>query len=146
MILLVTIMLVIILFAEIIIGLFFPNLTFVTGSLTIANRVLGYFAFSGAILFTFILFKTRKGFTIPLGFLLFLIFFINSCSEIFPIDTTTQPKDIMILQTNKDGTKLVLRERINVKTKGIIQDTSLVRDNLIFRQVIKNTYKTTNKK
>ncbi|MBP6127766.1 hypothetical protein [Flavobacterium sp.] len=74
--------------------------------------------------------------TIPLGVVLFLILFINSCAEIYPIDTTTQPQDISVLQTNEDGSKLVVRERINAKTNGIIRDTVLVKDNFIFRQVI----------
>ena len=125
-----------ILLTEILVGRFFPNLTFINGNLTIANRILGYFAFSGFILSIPIFFKATKILTIPLGVILFLIFFINSCAEIYPIDTTTQPNDISVLQTNEDGSKLVVRERINVKTDGIIRDTTLVKDNFIFRQII----------
>lgn len=125
-----------ILLTEILVGRFFPNLTFVNGNLTIANRILGYFAFSGFILSIPIFFKVTKILTVPLGVILFLIFFINSCAEIYPIDTTTQPNDISVLQTNEDGSKLVVRERINAKNNGIIRDTTLVKDNFIFRQII----------
>lgn len=131
-----TIILGIILMTEISVGQLFPNLTFVNGDLTIANRILGYFSFSGFILSVLIYFKATKFLTIPIGVLLFLIFFINSSTEIHPIDTTTQPKDISILQTNHDGSKLVIRERINTKTNGIIRDTTLVKDKFIFRQII----------
>jgi hypothetical protein len=109
----------------------------VNGNLAIAKRILGYFAFSGFILSTIIFFKATKILTIPLGVLLFLIFFINSCAEIFPFDTTTQPHDIQVLLTNEDSSKLVVRERINAKTNGIIRDTALVMDKFIFRQIIK---------
>ncbi len=135
-ILIISITLGLILLTEILIGQFFTNLTFVNGNLTIANRILGYFAFSGFILSIPIFFKATKTLTIPLGVLLFLILFINSCAEIYPIDTTTQPQDISVLQTNDDGGKLVVRERINAKTNGIIRDTVLVKDNFIFRQVL----------
>ena len=125
-----------ILLIEILVGRFFPNLTFINGNLTITNKILGYFAFSGFILSITIFFKATKILTIPLGVMLFLIFFINSCAEIYPIDTTTQPNDISVLQINEDGSKLVVRERISTKTNGIIQDTTLVKDNFIFRQII----------
>jgi hypothetical protein len=135
-ILIISITLGLILLTEILVGQFFPNLTFVNGDLTIANIILGYFAFSGFILSIPLFFKATKILTIPLGVTLFLIFFINSCAEIYPIDTTTQPHDISVLQTNEDGSKLVVRERINAKTNGIIRDTTLVKDNSIFRQII----------
>jgi len=125
-----------ILLTEILVGQIFPNLTFVNGNLTIANRILACFAFSGFILSIPIYFKATKTLIIPLGVILFLIFFINSCAAIYPIDTTTQPRDIAVLRTNKDGSKLIVRERINAKTNGIIRDTALVKDNFIFRQVI----------
>lgn len=134
--LIVTMILGIILLTEILVGQFFPNLTFVNGDLTIANRIIGYFAFSGFILSIPVCFKATKILIIPLGVLLFLIFFINSCAEVYPIDTTTQPHDISVLRTNEDGSKLVARERINAKTNGIIRDTVLVKDNFIFRQII----------
>ncbi|MFC4816725.1 MULTISPECIES: hypothetical protein [unclassified Flavobacterium] len=135
-ILIISITLGLILLVEILVGEFFPNLTFVKGNLTIANRILGYFAFSGFILSIPIFFKATKIVTIPLGVILFLIFFINSCAAIYPIDTTTQPQDISVLQTNEDGSKLIVRERINAKTNRSIRDTTLVKDNFIFRQVI----------
>jgi len=83
-------------------------------------------------------FKASKFLTIPLGILLFLIFLINSYAEIYPIDTTTQPRDISILKNYENGSKLIIRERINAKTNNIIQDTVLVKDDYIFRQIISN--------
>lgn len=135
-ILIIIIILGVILLTEILGAQFFPNLTFVNGGLTIANKILGYFAFSGFILSILIFFKANKILTIPIGVLLFLNLFINSCAEIYPIDTTTQPQDISVLQTNEDGSKLVIRERIKAKTNGIIRDTTLVKDKFIFRQII----------
>lgn len=126
----------IILLTEILVRHFFPNLTFVNGNLTIANKILGYFAFSGFLLSISALFRATKILVIPLGLILFLIFFIDSCSEIYPIDTTTQPQDISVMQTNKDGSKWIVRERIKVKTNGTIRDTVLVKDNFIFRRII----------
>jgi len=135
----------IILLAEITVGHFFPNLTFVNGNLTIANRVVAYLSFSSFILCIPILFKASKMLTIPLGLILFLIFFVNSCAEIYPIDTTTQPKDISILKTYENGNKLIVRERINAKTNNIIQDTVLVKDNFLFRQIISKRNKATHR-
>ena len=76
---------------------------------------------------------------------MFLIFFINSCAEIYPIDTTTKPRDISVLQINSDGSKLIVRERINVKTYEIIKDTALVKDSFIFRRIINPKKQTTNR-
>lgn len=137
-ILIVTIVLGVILLTEILVEQFFPNITFVSGNLNIANRILGYFAFSGFLLSILLYFKGTKLVTFFLGVLLLLIFFINSCAEIYPIDTTTQPKDISVLKIYEDSSKLVIRERINSKTNRIIRDTVLVKDNYIFRQFIKN--------
>jgi hypothetical protein len=131
----------IILLTEIAIGQFFPKLTFINGNLTIANRIFSYLTFSIFILSIAILFKANKMLTIPLGILLFLIFIIISYSEIYPIDTTTQPVDISILKTFDNGNKLIVREYKNAKTNQIIQDTVLVKDTFIFRQIIEKKQK-----
>jgi len=114
----------------------FPEMTFVNGSLTIAYRIVGYFTFSFFILGLLLLFNVNRSVTVALGIPLFLFFFINSCSEIYPIDTTTQPVDIGVLQTNENGNKMIARRYKNVKTNRIIQDTVLVKDYFIFRQII----------
>ncbi|UGS24798.1 hypothetical protein [Flavobacterium channae] len=75
-ILIISIILGFILLTEILVGYFFPKLTFVNGNLTIANRVLGYFAFSGFIICIPILFKATKSLTILLGVILFMIFLL----------------------------------------------------------------------
>ena len=123
-----------ILLSVFLVGHIFPDLTFVHRSLTIASRMLGYIVFSVFILSILIYFKASGFLTIPLGVILFLMFFINSCAEIYPVDTTRQARDISVLQTNKDGSKLIVRERINVKTNEVVRDTALVKDNFIFRR------------
>ena len=125
-----------ILLAEIAIRHFQPNLTFINGNLTIANKILNSLAFFGLILSILIALRASKKLTIPLGIVFFLLFFINSCSEIFPIDTTTQPIDVSVLKTNENGSKLIIRERRNAKTDQLIRDTVLVNDKYIFRQII----------
>lgn len=135
--LIITIALGIILLTEILVILFFPNLTFVNSTLIIVNRILTYLSFSGFILSILTYFKSTKFLLFPVGILLFLCFVINSCAEVYPIDTTTKPYDISILHTNEDGSKLIIRERINVKTNKSLRDTVLVIDKFVFRQIIK---------
>ncbi len=135
----------IILLKEIMIDHFFPDLTFINGTLTITNRIVDDFAFSIFILSIPLLFNVRKILTIPLGVVLFSFFFVNSCAEIYPFDTTTEPVDVSILKTYDSGSKLIIREYKNVKTNEIIHDTVLVKDNFIFRQIIDETQKTTNR-
>lgn len=115
---------------------FIPNLTFINGELVIATRIIVFLLFLCFIMCVFMLFKPNEILVMLLGIVLFLIFFVYSCSEIYPIDTTTQPKDILILETYEDGTKLILRERISMKRNIPIQDKVLVKDNFIFRQII----------
>jgi len=134
-----------ILLAKQLIWKYYPNLTFIHGYLTISYSILGYFAFSVFIISIPLLFKANKGINIVLGILLFLIFFINSCAEIFPLETETEPVDISTLHTYKDGSKLITREYMNAKTNQVIQDTVLVKDKFIFRQIIDRTDKVINR-
>jgi hypothetical protein len=133
-----TIVLGMVLFTEIFVRHYFPHLTFFNSSVAIANRIVGYFCFSGFLFSIPILFKASKLITVPLGILMFLFFFINSYVEIYPIDTTTEPQDKFILRTYEDGNKLIVREYKNVKTNEIIRDTVLVKDKFIFRQIIQH--------
>jgi hypothetical protein len=126
----------IILLGQITIWEMFPEMTFVNGSLNIAYRIVGYFTFSFCILGLLLLFKANSIVTVPLGILLFLFFFVNSCSEIYPVDTTTEAVDIGVLGTYENGNKLIARRYKNVKTHRIIEDTVLVKDYFIFRQLI----------
>ena len=144
-ILIITIILGVILLTEILTGVFFPNLTFINGNITIANRIVGYFSFSGFILSILILCKANKILTILLGIILFFFFFINSCAEIYPIDTTTEPEDVSVLQTFENGNKMIAREYKNAKTNQIIKDTVLVKDKFIFRQIIETKQETTDR-
>jgi hypothetical protein len=125
-----------VLLTEILIGQLFPRLTFVYGALTITNRIIGYFSFCGILFCLLLLFKVGKDLRAILGIFIFSFFFINSCSEIFPIDTTTEPVDIATLNTDKNGNKLIIREYKNVKTNEEIRDTVLVKDFFIFRELI----------
>lgn len=135
----------IVLVLEITIGYLFPNWTFINGNLTIAYSIIGYLAFSSFILCIPILFNASKMLTIPLGVVLFIIFFINSCSVIHPIDTTTKPKDIAIVKTYENGNQLIVRKRINAKTNNIILDTVLVKDYFIFRKLLNKEDETTDR-
>jgi len=143
--LLVTTILGVIVIMELISRIFFPAITFINGNLKIANRIIEYFAFTGVIIFSLMFFRTGKYLMTPLVFILISIFIINSFFEIYPVDTTTQPVDILVLHTNKDGTKLVVRERLNAKTSEAIRDTVLVEDNMIWRKIIEPKSHTTNR-
>jgi hypothetical protein len=125
-----------VLLAEILIGQLFPTLTFMYGALTITNRIIAYFSFCGILFCLLLLFRVDKDLRLILGILIFSFFFINSCSEIFPIDTTTEPVDIAILNTEGNGNKLIVRQYENVKTNEKIRDTVLVKDFFIFRELI----------
>ena len=125
----------ILLLTEILFGQLFPNLTFINGTLTITYRIIGYISFSAFLFCLPLLFKASSWLTVPWGILLFSFLFINSCIEIYPIDTTTQPIDIATLRIDKNGKKLIVRERINAKTNSPIRDTVLVKDVFIFRTI-----------
>lgn len=127
---------VLILLIQILAGAYLPNFTFINDKLSVAYRILGYFSFSGLILSILLYFKVYKTLTILLGVILLLIFLLGSILTIYPIDTTTAPIDITVLQTYEDGSKLIIREKINAKTNGTIRDTVLVKDLLIFRKIL----------
>ena len=126
----------IVLLTEILSGYFFSNITFINGSLTITNRFIGYFAFSAFALYLLLLFKMNRVIVILSSVLLSVIFLINSYTEIFPIETTTQPVYISTLQIDKDGNKLIVQEFMNAETNEIIRDTVLVKDYFILRRII----------
>ena len=131
-----TITCVIILLGQVTFGELFPKMTFVTGNFNIAYRILGYFAFTFFLLGLLLLFKVKSILTTLSGIFLFLFFFVNSCSELYPVDTTTEPVYIAVLKTYDNGNKLITRQYENVKTHRIIEDTVLVRDYFIFRLLI----------
>ena len=115
---------------------FYPNVTFVNGELVICNKIMDYFLFSAFIMGILLFFKTGKTMLTISATFLFCIFFINSCAAIYPIDTTTQPKDSKVLQTRKNGDQLIMRNYKNAKTNRTIYDTVLVHDYGIFREII----------
>jgi len=130
-----TILSAIILLLEITFSSLFPHWTFKTGTLIICNKLIIYLSIFVLIICSLLLFRAASWLTISLG-LIFLIFFgVLSCSEIYPIDTTTEPVDIKTIQTYTDGKKLVARQYENAKTNAVIKDTVLVKDIFIFRQV-----------
>lgn len=116
----------------------FPEIRFVDGNLNIAGRVLVLFSFSSFIFGLLLLFKVNRVAAILAALLLFSVFFINSCAEIYPIETLTEPVDIGVLREENNGTKWVVRKYENAKTHQDIQDTVLVKDFFIFREIIKS--------
>lgn len=134
--LIISICLAVILLIQVFVSAYYPNLTFINGTLVSSYNILRYIVFSGFILTIPLLFNATKILKVPVGIVLFLMLFINSCTEIFPIDTKTKPKDVSILQTNDDGSKWIVRTSKNVKTSATIQDTELVRDKFIFRTIL----------
>ena len=126
----------IIIFLEIICNSFFPNITFINGTLVTLNKIMGFFVFSLFIILLFKLFKANKIVTIIISLLLFIIFIFNSYAEINPIDTTTPAVEIKTLQRNEDGSKIIVQKSINMKIDEAILDTILVNDFLIFRRII----------
>ena len=124
---------------EIVISKFFSDLTLINGTLIVVSRIISYIAFSVLIFGIALLLKAKKIITILLGLLLLLILFFNAYSEIYPIDTTTKPHDILILKTLDNGNKIVVREYKNSKTNRRIQDTVWVNDIYIFRQIIERS-------
>jgi len=123
-------------FIEITSRYFFPEWTFVNNGWVIACNIIGYFAFGTFVLSICLFFNAGKIIAIPLGLLLFLICFIESCSELFPIDTVTHPVDVATLRTDQHGNKLIIQQKRNAKTNYIIQDTVWVKDYFIFRKII----------
>ncbi|WP_207429507.1 hypothetical protein [Pedobacter sp. SYSU D00535] len=117
---------------------FFPDLTFVSGSLVIANRILGYLAFIVFVLSIMLLLRLNKTIRFCSALILSCFFFINSCGEIYPIDTIEKPFDASILQTYGNGNKLIVREFENAKTTNVLRDTILVNDVFIFRRILEH--------
>ena len=130
-----TILSAIILLLEFTFSSLFPHWTFKTGTLIICNKLTIYLSIFGLIICGLLLFRAASWLTISLG-VIFLIFFgVLSWSEIYPIDTTTEPVDIKTIQIYTDGKKLIARQYKNAKTNAVIKDTVLVKDIFIFRQV-----------
>jgi len=130
-----TVLFVFLLSLEYAFGKFFPDWTFKSGTLVITNKIVSYFSFFGLLFCIALLFRANPVLKAVLGFLFVLLLGILSCSEIHPIDTTTQPEDTKTIQTYSDGTKLVMRHYINAKTNAQIQDTVLVKDIFMFRRL-----------
>jgi hypothetical protein len=123
-----------ILIIEFLFALGFPDWTFKTGFLVIANNILSYLSFWGLVYCTILFFRPAFETQVVCGILFTVLFGIHSCSEIYPIDTITQPNDLKTIQTYNDGKKLVVRQYKNAKTNVEIQDTVLVRDVFLFRR------------
>lgn len=132
---LLTILFAVLLTIEFAFAKFYPDWTFKTGTLVIGNKIISYLAFFGLLFCIALLFRVNAGLKIVLGILFILLLGILSCSEVYPIDTTTEPVDKMVLQTFGDGRKIVVRQYENAKTNAKIQDTILVRDIFIFRRL-----------
>jgi hypothetical protein len=130
----ITIVIFIFFLIEIAFGQFFPNWTFINGTLSTLNKLAIYFSFLTLILCFTILMNARRAVTISLGVFFLIFFCLLSWTEFHAIDTTTDPIDIAIIHKESDGKKLVIREYKNMKTNRTIYDTVLVKDRFILRQ------------
>ncbi len=126
-----------ILILEFILNRAYPTWTFRTPSLVIGNKVITYFAFFGLIFCTMILVRAPRLLNIFFGIVMFLLFCVASCATIFPVDTTSQPKDKVLLSSYADGRKKIIREFRNARAGAPVYDTVLVKDILIFRRLYK---------
>lgn len=115
---------------------FFPEWTFTKGYLHTSMRIIFQFSFFGLLMCIPILLRANKAILFLLGTIFTVLFLIMALGEIFPIDTTTEPIDIMTLRLNPDGQKVIVREYLNVKTNTTIHDTVTVKDYFIFRRMI----------
>jgi hypothetical protein len=124
-----------IILTEIITEYFLPDWIFISGFLTIANRIVMFFSFF-ALLFCIVLrLKLHKCIVYPLGIFLIIFFCLIALGEIYPRDTTTEPIDILTIHTNVNGKKMVVRKYKNIETDLIIYDTIVVKDYFIFRKI-----------
>jgi phosphate starvation-inducible membrane PsiE len=131
----IAILLAIFLIIEFSVSLFLGDWTFTKGSWVIINNIICYFFFFGLLYCVILFYRPVAQAAIPIAVFFILICGALSFLEIFPIDTTTQPADVSILQSYPGGKKLVIRQYKNAKTNEKIQDTVLVKDVLIFRRL-----------
>lgn len=127
----------IILLIEFLFSQAFPVWDFKSTTLVTINRIATYLSFFGFIYFLLLTFKMTSWLKHIAGPLFIIAFGVFSCSEIYPIDTTTKPEDVAILQILDNGRKKVIREYQNSKTNRLIRDTVLVKDVFIFRHIYK---------
>ncbi len=126
-----------ILFIEIIIGIFFPNVIFINKNLSILNGMIINIAVCGFLFCLIQLFRPQKWLSILIGLILIVFLILTLQSKLHPIDTLTEPIDIATLSIIPDGKKVIVREFVNGKTNGVIHDTVLVKDIFIFRRLYK---------
>lgn len=134
-----TIICVFILTFEFIFKTYFIGWTFNKSYFVQTNKILETFAFFGFFYFALYTFRPKSILTKIVGIVSAIIFMLLAFFEINPIDTTTHPLDIAILEKCPNETKLISRQYENAKTSRQINDTVLVRDVFIFRKIIKET-------
>ena len=132
--LLLTILFAVILIIEFLFQKIFPGWSFKTGPLIVGNKILSYISFLGLIYCLILFFKPVFEIKVVIGILFTLLLGVLSCTEIYPIDTTTQPVDVETIQVYPNGKKLVVRQYKNAKTNREIQDTVLIKDVFLFRR------------
>lgn len=124
-----------VLLVELFISIAFPQLTFSYGSLITFNNVLTQSSVLGLIVCLAIMRTKNKKVIIGLAVLFTIFIAFDAYMEVKPIDTTTHPTDIKILNYDDRGNKLVVRDYLNTKTNHKIRDTVLVKDYFIFRLI-----------
>ncbi|WP_420149826.1 hypothetical protein [Spirosoma sp.] len=130
-----------IIFAAIVIGeeLFAEygrDITFINGELVRINRFIGITAHVGLPYCIFLLLVKNKLLAHVIPIVLFVPFgLLFVWLELVLIDTTTHPVDIVMLNSDKEGRKLIIRQSLRLKTDSIERDTVWVKDTFIFRKV-----------
>ena len=125
----------IILLIEFLFHQLFPDWEFINGVLTISNKLLLYYSILTMLFCLARFFKVNKVLTSIMGSLFFIYLILVTITEIYPMDTTTEPVDIKTLRIENDKRKLIVRQYENAKTNRIIHDTVLVKDIFIFRRI-----------
>ncbi len=128
-------LLMLILIAEIAFAYFMGNWEFRIPMLNVLNRIAVLFC--ALLLVTLVVSKINRKAGLISGAVFMFVFSLFAIAESNPMDTTTQPKDIAILQKVDKRQKVVVREYKNMKTNNIIRDTLLVKDVFLFRKKIK---------
>lgn len=126
---------IIILLADFCLQRIIPEWTFVYDYLVIVYNIIVYCSFFGLLFCIILLFRANVFVTALFGSMLGVILLLSIYLEIYPLDTSTKPRDVLVLTKYNNGQKLVVRKMQNAKTLAEISDTVLVDDFWIFRRV-----------
>lgn len=128
-------LLALILLGEIAFHIFFDNWEFNIPVLNVLNRIACLLC--GLLLITLVVLKRSTRAAMIAGTSFMFVLTLVAITELNPIDTITEPKDVAILSREGRHHKVVVREYKNMKTSDVIRDTLFVKDVFLFRKKIK---------